>query len=46
MNLYNDVINNPDGTYKKIYSCTKVLKSIESVMRQAKQPTKVNLAPN
>ena len=31
MNLYNDVINNPDGTYKKIYSCTEVLKSIESI---------------
>ena len=31
MNLYNDVINNLDGTYKKIYSCTEVLKSIESI---------------
>ena len=31
MNLYNDVINNQDGTYKEIYSCTKVLKSIESI---------------
>ncbi len=31
MNLYNDVINNPDGTYKKIYSCTEVLKSIKSI---------------
>ena len=30
MNLYN-VINDLDGTYKAIYKCAEVLKSVESV---------------